>query len=153
MSITNKQMTTSVRKCAPLYANTIVRNYYLNGWVDTVNKDSNHCLFLEQQQNINFPRRHDNPTDDLINYTNNMHLNTRHTFRPRIREFFPDSSKVFYNPNTNMETNIHQYDEQIYDEPTQKPSIFSSISISQNDVFVYILIILVLFGSYKLLKN
>lgn len=151
MSITNKQMTTKVRTCAPLYTNTIDRNYYLNGWVDTVNKDSNQCLFLEQQQNINYPRRHDNPTDDLINYTNNMPLNTRHTFRPRIREFFPDSAKVFYNPNTNMETNVHQYDSQIYDEPLEKPSIFSTMT--QNDVFMYVLLVILLFIAYKLLKK
>lgn len=144
-------MTSQVRTCTPLYADTIDRNYYLDGWTKTLNKDSNKCLFLEQQQNINYPRKHDNPTDDLINYTNNLPLNTRHTFRPRIREFFPDSSKVFYNPNINMEVNKYQYDSQIYDEPTQKPSIFDAIT--QNDIVLYIITVVLLFVIYKTLKN
>lgn len=148
MSITNQNMTNYVRSCAPLYANTIDRNDYLNGWSESIIKDDT-CIFLEQQQNINFPRRHDNPTDDLMNYTNNLPLNTRHTFTPRIKEFFNDNNKMFYNPNFNMDPN--------YNQKTYGPkTIIQKAPPPDNEepsIQYYIIFVILLFIIYKLLKK
>lgn len=143
--LTTEQINNEIRLC-PYNSNSIERNNYLSTWTDTINNDDNKCLFFEQQQNINYPRRHDDPTDDIMNYSNNLPLSTRHTLRPRIKEFFNDNSKLFYNPYIIMNNN-HEYDDLIYDEPapyqSSEPSMFSL-----NNLIRLVIIALILYMVY-----